>query len=157
MSTDRRQVNSDDETFRYQENRETFPFFERDFYDCSCMLTRVCVLLVPHAKLEAFPGDDVNNDQERTTHSIFSIEYYQRFFNVDAAIVWDRILSAIVPRRASINYLKHEIGLNPDLYGPFWIIVTLVSANIFRNLLLFGRIFLFNYKVSVVQLYRSSR
>lgn len=60
-------------------------------------------------------------------HSIFSIEFYQRFFNVDASVVWDRIVTAIVPRRAPINYLKQEISSNPDLYGPFWIVVTLVK------------------------------
>lgn len=59
-------------------------------------------------------------------HSIFSIEFYKQFFNVDASIVRERIVSAMIPRRAPINYLKQEIGTNPDLYGPFWIVVTLV-------------------------------
>lgn len=65
----------------------------------------------------------------RTQHSIFSIEYYKQFFNVDSTIVSERILSAIIPRRAPVNYLKQDIGSNPDLYGPFWIVVTLVGVS----------------------------
>lgn len=64
----------------------------------------------------------------RTNHSIFSIEYYQKFFDVDATIVFERIMSAIVPRRAPVHYMKQDIGPNPDLYGPFWIVVTLVNT-----------------------------
>lgn len=67
-------------------------------------------------------------------HSIFSIKFYKQFFNVDASIVRERILSAMIPRRAPINYLKQEIGTNPDLYGPFWIVVTLVCFD--SNLML---------------------
>lgn len=76
-----------------------------------------------------FPGDSVDNgDTPPQMHSIFSIEFYQRFFNVDTNIVSDRIQSAIIPRRAPVNYLKQNIGSNPDLYGPFWIVVTLVNV-----------------------------
>lgn len=69
--------------------------------------------------------DDIN-ESPRANHSIFSIEFYQKFFDVDAGIVKERILSAIVPRRAPVHYMKQDIGPNPDLYGPFWIVVTLV-------------------------------
>lgn len=60
------------------------------------------------------------------THSFLTIEYYQQFFNVDTAMVLDRIASSMIPKRAPVNYLKQHIGSNPDLYGPFWIVVTLV-------------------------------
>lgn len=70
-----------------------------------------------------------NDDSPQQMHSIFSIEFYQKFFNVDSNIVTDRIASAIVPRRAPANYLKQDIGPNPDLYGPIWIVITLVSLN----------------------------
>lgn len=73
-----------------------------------------------------FP-DDLEEGQ-RTNHSIFSIEFYQKFFNVDASVVYERIMSAIIPRRAPVHYMKQDIGSNPDLYGPFWIVVTLVSV-----------------------------
>lgn len=71
--------------------------------------------------------DDIE-ESPRTNHSIFSIEFYQRFFNVDATIVKDRLLSAIVPRRAPVHYMKQDIASNPDLYGPFWIVLTLVMT-----------------------------
>lgn len=78
-------------------------------------------------------GDSVDNsDSPQPIHSIFSIEFYQKFFNVDTNIVSERITSAIIPRRAPVNYLKQNIGSNPDLYGPFWIVVTLVNTKLFR-------------------------
>jgi hypothetical protein len=36
-----------------------------------------------------------------------------------------RILSSLVPRLNN-NYLVNEIKPNPDLYGPFWISITLI-------------------------------
>lgn len=74
--------------------------------------------------------NDFNNDQnssEKQVYSFWSIEYYQQFFNVDTLMVIDRIASSMIPKRAPPNYLKSHIGLNPDLYGPFWISITLVS------------------------------
>lgn len=67
------------------------------------------------------------------SHSFFTIEYYQQFFNVDTAIVLDRIASSMIPKRAPVNYVKQHIGSNPDLYGPFWIVVTLVRIE-FRKI-----------------------
>lgn len=61
-------------------------------------------------------------------YSFLTIEYYQQFFNVDTLMVVDRIASSMIPKRAPTNYLKSHIGLNPDLYGPFWIMVTLVKS-----------------------------
>ena len=90
--------------------------------------------------------DDIN-ENPRPNHSIFSIEFYQKFFDVDAAIVYERIISAIVPRRAPVHYMKQDIGSNPDLYGPFWIVVTLVRGlsckRFTQTKLRFGYIFRF--------------
>lgn len=41
-------------------------------------------------------------------------------------MVLERITSAIIPKRAPMTYLEKQIGKNPDLYGPFWIVMTLV-------------------------------
>lgn len=60
--------------------------------------------------------------------SFLTLEYYQQFFNVDTFVVLERIANSMIPKRASGNYLRSNIGQNPDLYGPFWITVTLVSA-----------------------------
>lgn len=71
------------------------------------------------------------------THSFLQFEFYQQFFDVDTLVVLDRIASSIVPKRAATNYLKSVIGDAPDLYGPIWIVITLVfsiaiSGNIAR-------------------------
>jgi len=55
----------------------------------------------------------------------------------------------MIPKRAPMNYLKSVIGLNPDFYGPFWIVVTLVRVYILfiyffyslNNLYKFSQIF----------------
>jgi len=61
-----------------------------------------------------------------TKVSLFQIEYYQQFFNIDTMEVVDRIASSMIPKRASATYLKTHLGVNPDLYGPFWVTVTLI-------------------------------
>ncbi|XP_033171287.1 protein YIPF1 [Drosophila mauritiana] len=60
--------------------------------------------------------------------SLFTIEYYQQFFNVDTYMVLERIANSMIPKRAAGNYLRMNIGENPDLYGPFWITVTLIFS-----------------------------
>ncbi|XP_049290468.1 protein YIPF1 [Anopheles funestus] len=82
----------------------------------------------------AVPSIDDQDDQDGTAKgsgsakggSIFSFEYYQRFFDVDTMIVVDRIATSMIPKRAPINYLKLNIATNPDLYGPVWIVLTLI-------------------------------
>lgn len=77
--------------------------------------------------------------------TLFQIEYYQQFFNIDTMEVVDRVASSIIPKRAPASYLKTHLvsisqfsnsiiisnvvffkGVNPDLYGPFWVTVTLI-------------------------------
>lgn len=43
-------------------------------------------------------------------------------------MVVDRIASSMIPKRAGPNYLKNHIGDAPDLYGPIWIVITLVFS-----------------------------
>lgn len=61
-------------------------------------------------------------------HSFLSFEFYQQFFDVDTLMVLDRIATSIIPKRAPPNYLKSQIGDAPDLYGPIWIVITLVFS-----------------------------
>lgn len=76
--------------------------------------------------------------------SLFQIEYYQQFFNIDTMEVVDRIVTSLIPNRAPSSYLKTHLvriwnlistvsdssfflqGVNPDLYGPFWVTLTLI-------------------------------
>ncbi|XP_022901523.1 protein YIPF1 [Onthophagus taurus] len=56
--------------------------------------------------------------------SFWTLDYYQKFFDVDTTDVLDRIKSSVLPNRDTL--LKSQIKARPDLYGPFWISVTLV-------------------------------
>lgn len=64
---------------------------------------------------------------EATSHNFWTIEYYQKFFNVKTDDVVERIKRSMFPH-GSDNYLISHIRPNPDLYGPFWICVTLIFS-----------------------------
>ncbi|XP_046480804.1 protein YIPF1 [Neodiprion pinetum] len=76
--------------------------------------------------IEDLQGMPNKNDQE-LQHNFWSIEYYQKFFNVDTDDVVQRIIRSIIPRGGE-NYLESHIRPKPDLYGPFWVCVTLIFA-----------------------------
>ncbi|XP_059610690.1 protein YIPF1 [Phlebotomus argentipes] len=79
-------------------------------------------------ELMAGSPDETEAAGSGKNYSFWSIEYYQQFFNVDTFMVMDRIASAIIPKRAPSTYLKSQIGSNPDLYGPIWIVITLIFS-----------------------------
>ncbi|XP_012174032.1 protein YIPF1 isoform X2 [Bombus terrestris] len=66
-------------------------------------------------------------DKSEASHSFWTIEYYQKFFNVKTDDVVERIKRSMFPH-GSDNYLISHIRPNPDLYGPFWICVTLIFS-----------------------------
>ena len=53
---------------------------------------------------------------------LWSIGFYQQFFDVDTSQILHRCRSTVYPRQ---NFLDVMEG-NPDLYGPFWIATTVV-------------------------------
>lgn len=53
---------------------------------------------------------------------LWSIAFYQQFFDVDTNQILLRCRAALFPRQ---NFLDVMEG-NPDLYGPFWIATTVV-------------------------------
>ncbi|XP_011167194.2 protein YIPF1 [Solenopsis invicta] len=59
--------------------------------------------------------------------NFWTVEYYQKFFNVNTNDVLERLKRSMIPH-GSDNYLITHIRPNPDLYGPFWVCVTLVFA-----------------------------
>lgn len=68
---------------------------------------------------------DMPDKSEATqSHNFWTIEYYQKFFNVYTTDVLKRLHRSMIPY--GDNYLLSHIRPNPDLYGPFWICVTLV-------------------------------
>lgn len=68
-----------------------------------------------------------NKTEDAPQHNFWTIEYYQKFFNVNTNDVLERLKRSMVPH-GSDNYLISHIRPNPDLYGPFWICVTLVFS-----------------------------
>lgn len=59
-------------------------------------------------------------------HNFWTIEYYQKYFDVRTSEVVERIISSVLPQKVSRNYFDERIKGKPDLYGPIWISVTLV-------------------------------
>ncbi|CAI5971914.1 unnamed protein product, partial [Closterium sp. NIES-64] len=67
---------------------------------------------------------------------VFSVAFYRPFFDVDTADVAERVRDALMPFPRSSFLEKtalnpdiracEESGVNPDIYGPFWICTTLV-------------------------------
>ncbi|EMC96498.1 hypothetical protein BAUCODRAFT_576140 [Baudoinia panamericana UAMH 10762] len=53
---------------------------------------------------------------------LWTLSFYQQFFDVDTAQITHRCRAALFPRQ---NFLDVMEG-NPDLYGPFWIATTVV-------------------------------
>lgn len=71
---------------------------------------------------------------QKASGAFWTFEYYQSFFNVDTVQVLDRVKGSMMPLPGR-NFIKHHLRSNPDLYGPFWICVTLVfSVSISGNL-----------------------
>lgn len=71
------------------------------------------------------PTSPSYNEEDKSSFSIWSIEYYQQLFDVNTDQVVERIMWAMVPK-PGVNYLQQYIQSKPDLYGPFWICITLV-------------------------------
>lgn len=89
--------------------------------------------------------DDENTLQERT-YSLWQIEYYQKYFNINTSDFVSRILGSMIPAFGQ-NSLLNKIRPNPDLYGPFWITTSLIcTIAIGGNIVSFVQNFGQNYK-----------
>ncbi|XP_056144000.1 protein YIPF2 [Lampris incognitus] len=64
---------------------------------------------------------------QKQTGGFWTFDYYQSFFNVDTVQVLDRVKGSVMPLPGR-NFIRHNLRNNPDLYGPFWICVTLVFS-----------------------------
>jgi len=76
-----------------------------------------------------------NIDEDSVKYSPFSLAYYVRLFDVDTDEVVSRLAWCMLPRpQFTSNFARKSIKSKPDLYGPFWICITLVfSVAIFGN------------------------
>lgn len=71
---------------------------------------------------QAFNGPPGSQPSASSKRFLWSIGFYQQFFDVDTDQILLRCRSALFPRQ---NFLDVMEG-NPDLYGPFWIATTVV-------------------------------
>lgn len=60
-------------------------------------------------------------------YPIYTVEYFQKYFDVTSEDVFERIRGALIPKYG-VNYLQRYIRAKPDVYGPFWICLTLVFS-----------------------------
>ena len=65
-----------------------------------------------------FMSNDLQQDLEEKTYSIWQIEYYQKYFNVNTNDVLARVVGSMSPT-LNRNFLLDKIRPNPDLYGKF--------------------------------------
>ncbi|KAK9365911.1 hypothetical protein V1509DRAFT_631430 [Lipomyces kononenkoae] len=72
----------------------------------------------------------LENDPNRPV-SIWRIQFYAQFFNVETSDVLQRCVYALYPRVSVLD----TIGDNPDLYGPFWIASTVMLVLFFSSTL----------------------
>ncbi|XP_028284061.1 protein YIPF1 [Parambassis ranga] len=79
-------------------------------------------------------GDTLGNDDQEELLSgqkksvpFWTFEYYQKFFDIEAIDVKERIVGSVLPWPGK-NFIHSHLRRNPDLYGPFWICTTLVFA-----------------------------
>merc|ERR1711892_1424174 len=91
----------------------THPIFESDF-DC---LTELFCRKRDNAPLLPGGGETKPKDMP----SFFSLEFYRKCWDVTTNEVRLRVKSACYPRGDFISSLHGK----PDLYGPFWVSVTL--------------------------------
>ena len=62
--------------------------------------------------------------KEEGCFRFFKLEYYEQYFRVSEAEVVERVMYSItLPHRSEFIEL---INPNPDFYGPFWIMSTLI-------------------------------
>ncbi|EYC05404.1 hypothetical protein Y032_0082g1563 [Ancylostoma ceylanicum] len=76
-------------------------------------------------------GDNVSTSGRKS--NFLSIGFYQQFFDVETDQVLKRVLNSVIPTNK--NFILDFVHPMPDLWGPFWISVTLVfSVGVFGNI-----------------------
>ena len=71
-------------------------------------------------------------EETSTNQTIWSVNYYRKYFQVDSDMVMMRTRNAFI----ASHKLLDECYDNPDLWGPFWISTTLISLCFMMNALL---------------------
>jgi hypothetical protein len=86
-------------------------------------------------KFEKFPHSARDDEEQllgdgqgnKGQASFWTFRFYQQFFDVETDQVKTRILYSMFPKPGH-SYLDYHVRPKPDLYGPFWVCVTLVFS-----------------------------
>jgi len=65
--------------------------------------------------------------RESSSSNFWSLNFYQQLFDIDTVDVRNRLMYSMLPVPGK-SFLQHHIRPRPDLYGPFWVCVTLVFS-----------------------------
>lgn len=66
---------------------------------------------------------------KQVNYNFWSLSFYAQFFDVDTEDVKKRLIWSVLPRPgATMDFLRRSIRPKPDLYGPFWVCVTLIFS-----------------------------
>jgi len=65
--------------------------------------------------------------RESSSSNFWSLNFYQQLFDIDTVNVRNRLMYSMLPVPGK-SFLQHHIRPRPDLYGPFWVCVTLVFS-----------------------------
>jgi len=65
--------------------------------------------------------------REATSSNFWSLTFFQQLFDIDTVDVRNRLMYSMLPVPGK-SFLQHHIRPRPDLYGPFWVCVTLVFS-----------------------------
>jgi len=69
------------------------------------------------------------SESNQIKESPFTFAFYTKLFDVDTEEITDRLKWSLFPRLDyTSSFAKKKIRAKPDLYGPFWICVTLVFS-----------------------------
>ena len=71
--------------------------------------------------------DGASGPSDWKTSNFWTFAFYQQFFDIDTVDVKNRVLYSMVPMPGK-SFLQYHIRPRPDLYGPFWICITLVFS-----------------------------
>ena len=72
-------------------------------------------------------GEGEGGPSDWKTSNFWTFAFYQQFFDVDTVDVKNRVIYSMVPMPGK-SFLQHQVRPRPDLYGPFWVCVTLVFS-----------------------------
>lgn len=68
---------------------------------------------------------ETTDDSTVESVRFWQVEFYQKYFSIDTNDVIDRLTASIHPRPDKSHFIAN-IRMNPDLYGPIWICLTLI-------------------------------